>query len=283
MHSVALPKPCQVVLRALKQRHGIDFGHYMPGSLLRRIALRMQRVGAQDYADYATYLASTSDECDLLLNTLLINHTAFFRDPDVWGALASHLAALIAERPARAPLRIWSAGCSTGQEPYSLAMLLAELVGPEQVAASVTIYATDVDAEALQQVRQGRYDPWAVRMVPQPLLDRYFCWDGSHATVCEPLRRAVVPARHNLLTDAPLSQIDLLLCRNVLIYLTGATQERVAGQLCAGLAGGGLLVLGKTEGLFSPPRGLHWLSREHRIAVRMFDRTDPSAERAPIV
>ncbi len=272
MPSAALPQPCQAVLRVLWHRHGIDFRQYMPGSLMRRIALRMQLVGAQDDTAYADYLSSAADECDLLLGTVLINHTAFFRDPEVWGALASHLAALVAGRPAGRPLRIWSAGCATGQEPYSLAMLLAELVGPEQVAACATIYATDVDGEALQQVRQGRYDPWAARMVPQPLLDRYFRWDGGHATVCEPLRRAVAVGRHNLLADAPLPLIDLLLCRNVLIYLTRPAQQRVAGRLCAALGGGGLLVLGRTEGGFLAPRGLRWLSREQRIAARASER-----------
>ncbi|GAB4204972.1 MAG: hypothetical protein OHK0022_30620 [Roseiflexaceae bacterium] len=271
MHSMSLPSSCEAMLRALRQRHGIDFRHYMPGSLLRRITLRMERVGAQDYADYADYLASAADECDQLLNTLLINHTAFFRDPDVWTALASQVAALIAERPAGAPLRIWSAGCATGQEPYSLAMLLAELIGPEQLAASVTIYATDVDGEALQQVRQARYDAWAVRMVPPQLLERYFNWDTTHATVCKPLRRAVVAGRHNLLTDAPLAQIDLLLCRNVLIYLNSAAQTQVVGRLRTALSEAGLLVLGKTELGFPVPQGLHWISREHRIAAKTLD------------
>lgn len=274
MSSLSLPPPCQPVLRALRQRHGIDFAHYLPGSLLRRISLRMERVGIADYSAYASYLASAADECDQLLSTILVNHTAFFRDADVWGALAG---ALDERRAGSAPLRVWSAGCASGQEPYSAAMLLAELLGLERVAAGVTIYATDVDAEALEQVRQGRYHPWHVRMVPPGLLERYFVCDGAHYRVRDELRRAVVVQRHNLLTDAPLPGIDLLLCRNVLIYLTGAAQRQVVGRLREALVDEGLLVLGKTELTLPAPRGLRWVSRRHRIAARaeLAERTAP--------
>jgi two-component system CheB/CheR fusion protein len=260
---------CQTILEALREHCGIDFAHYLPDSLLRRIGVRMEQVGARDYAEYAAYLAAAPDECDQLLSTILVSHTAFFRDPEVWTALAEELIPQIAARKAAgAPLRIWSAGCATGQEPYSLAVLLAELFGPEWVADEVTIFATDVGAEALQQVRQGRYDPWEVRMVPPELLERYFVCDGSHHVVCEQLRRAVVAERHNLLTDAPLPEIDLLLCRNVLIYLNRPAQEQVVAQLRGALAEGGLLVLGKTELAAPPPQGLRWVSKSHRIAAR---------------
>lgn len=261
-----------MILHALRQRHGIDFAHYLPDSLLRRIRLRMERVGAQDYAEYADYLAATPDECDQLFNTILVNHTAFFRDPEVWTALADEIIPQIAAgKAAGAPLRIWSAGCATGQEPYSLAMLLAELFGLEWVAARVTIYATDVDTDALQQVCAGRYDPWSVRMVPPALLERYFTRDGADYLICEPLRQTVVAERHNLLTDAPFSPIDLLLCRNVLIYLSRSAQEQVVAQLRGALADGGLLVLGRTELAALAPQGLSWVSRQHRIAAKRRD------------
>ena len=257
------------MLRVLVQRHGIDFTRYQPESLLRRIALRMERVGIMDYAAYADYLAAASGECDQLVNTLLINHTAFFRDPEVWAAIAAELATRIsAGKPAARPLRIWSAGCATGQEPYSLAMLMAELLGLEDLAGRVTIYATDVDTEALQQVRQARYHLWSARMVPPKLLDRYFVPEDTHYIVREELRRVVVAARHDLLADAPLPQIDLLLCRNVLIYLNLLAQEQVVGQLCGALAEDGVLALGKTELVFPARHGLRWMSRQHRIVTR---------------
>ena len=109
MHSSALPSPCWTILHILMQRYGIDFTHYQPGSLLRRITLRMERVGIMDYAAYADYLTSASDECNQLVNTILINHTTFFRDPDVWTTIASQcVPQLPARKPAAVPLRIWS-------------------------------------------------------------------------------------------------------------------------------------------------------------------------------
>jgi two-component system CheB/CheR fusion protein len=236
------------MLNLLLQRHGIDFTKYLPGSLLRRISLRMEQLGIADYAAYAEYLASALDESDQLLNTILINHTFFFRDSEVWTAIATEIVpAIIASKPAAAPLRIWSAGCATGQEPYSLAILLAELLGLEDIATRVSIYATDVDVDALRFVREARYHAWHVRMVPLTLLDRYFVPDGRHYIVREELRRMVMVERHNLLADTPPPQIDLLLCRNVLIYLNLASQERVIGTLRDALADDGVLVMGKTE------------------------------------
>jgi two-component system CheB/CheR fusion protein len=261
----------------LLQRHGIDFTKYLPGSLFRRITLRMERVGIEDYGAYADYLASASDESDRLLNTILINHTAFFRDPETWAAIATeYVPSIIASKPAGAPLRIWSAGCATGQEPYSLAMLLAELLGLEDLAARVSIYATDVDVDALRHVREARYHAWHTRMVPPRLLDRYFVPDGRHYVVGEELRRVVTAQRHNLLADAPLPRIDLLICRNVLIYLNLAAQERVIGALCDALADDGVLVLGKTELAFPKEHNVRWVSTQHRIGSK-----DPLACESP--
>jgi two-component system CheB/CheR fusion protein len=256
----------------LLQRHGVDFTKYRPASLLRRITLRMERVGIECYAAYADYLTSSSGECDQLFTTILINHTAFFRDPEVWAAIATEiLPPIIASKPAAAPLRIWSAGCATGQEPYSVAMLLAELLGLEHLAARVMIYATDVDVDALEQVRQARYHAWAVRMVPPRLLDRYFVRDGTHYVVGEKLRRAVVVERQNLLAEAMLPQIDLLLCRNVLLYFHAAERERVIKKLRGALANDGVLVLGKTELALPAPQGLRLVSRQHRIVAKVPD------------
>lgn len=267
MHSSALPAPCQTMLHILMQRQGIDLSNYAPKSLLRRIKLRMERLGFTDYAAYADYLTAVSDECSQLVNTILINHTAFFRDADVWATIATEIDPQLATgKPAAAPMRIWSAGCATGQEPYSLAMLLAEMLGVEQLAARVTIFATDVDADALEQVHQARYHSWSARMVPPMLLERYFARDGTHYVVREELRRAVVPKRHNLLMDAPLPQIDLLLCRNVLLYLNMAAQDRVVRRLRDALANQGVLVLGKGELAFPAQYGLQWVNRRHRVA-----------------
>jgi two-component system CheB/CheR fusion protein len=228
----------------------------------------MERIGIADYDSYADYLAQAPDECDQLFNTILINYTAFFRDPQAWTTIAATLVPRIAaHKPPHARLRIWSAGCATGQEPYSMAMLLAEAFGMEHLAERATIYATDVDDDALQQVRQARYLPWFVRMVPPALLERYFVRDGAHYLVREELRRAVVAERHNLITDTPIPRIDLLFCRNVLIYLNAATQRRVIAQLRGALTDNGVLVLGQTELSLPAHHGLRWVSQRHRIVA----------------
>jgi two-component system, chemotaxis family, CheB/CheR fusion protein len=128
-----------------------------------------------------------------------------------------------------------------------------------------------VDAEAVRQARWACYHPWSVRMVPATLLERYFIRDQAHCAVREELRRVVVVGHHNLLTDAPLPRIDLLLCRNVLIYLNMAAQEYVVRQLRGALAKGGVLVLGKTELAVPAEHGLRWLSKRHRIAAKAPD------------
>jgi two-component system CheB/CheR fusion protein len=251
------------------QRHGIDFSKYKPESLLRRMSVRMEHVGLTDYAAYADYLTRASGGCDQLFNTILVNYTAFFRDPEVWTTLARKIVRRIAaSKPAHVPLRIWSAGCATGQELYSLALMLAEVLGLEQLAARVTIYATDVDSEALQHVRQGRYHTWAVRMVPPALLDRYFVPDGVHYVVREDLRRAVTVERHNLIADVPLAHIDLLLCRNVLMYLTAAAQNGVLEQLRNTITDDGVLVVGRGELALPARYGLRWVCRSQHIVAK---------------
>ncbi|MBI2202246.1 MAG: protein-glutamate O-methyltransferase CheR [Candidatus Rokubacteria bacterium] len=159
------------------------------------------------------------------MNTILINVTGFFRDPDAWKALAQDvIPALVAEAGESRSLRIWSAGCSSGEEPYSIAMLIAEHLGDPPADFNVRIYATDVDEEALQAGRHGLYRAEDLKDVPTPLLEKYFAREGQTFRFRRDIRRWCIFGKHNIVQDPPLSHIDMVVCRNVLIYFTSDLQ-----------------------------------------------------------
>jgi two-component system, chemotaxis family, CheB/CheR fusion protein len=199
------------------------------------------------------------DEFTALFNTILINVTGFFRDPDAWDYLRQEsLPALIAAKRPDSPIRVWSAGCASGEEAFTLAMVLAEVLGPEQFRDRVKIYATDVDDEGLVQARQGAYSDRGVAGVPPDLLDKYFERSNSRFVFRKDLRRSVIFGRNDLVQDAPISRIDLLVCRNTLMYFNAETQSRILSRFHFAIADHGLLFLGKAEmllshtGLFTP-------------------------------
>jgi two-component system, chemotaxis family, CheB/CheR fusion protein len=210
----------EVLLDYLRRNRGFDFTGYKRTSLGRRINKRMQEVGVQTYLDYVDYLEVVPDEFTHLFNTILINVTGFFRDPPAWDYVAEEvLPRIMNVRGPGGPLRMWSAGCASGQEAYTLGMLCAEALGVEGFRERVKIYATDVDEEALNQARSARYTAKEVEGVPADLLQRYFERNGhGHFVFSKDLRRSVIFGRHDLIQDAPISRIDLLVCRNTLMY-----------------------------------------------------------------
>ncbi len=240
------------LLEHLQQTRGFDFTAYKRDSLMRRVTKRMQTVGIDSYEEYLDYLQVHQEEFEALFNTILINVTSFFRDREVWDTLSNDvLPTLIRARHPDAPLRVWSAGCASGQEPCSVAMTLAEILGVEGVRDRVKIYATDVDEDALNQARQATYDERQVADVPAALLDKYFERKSTKYTLSRDLRRSIIFGRNDLLQDAPISRIDLLLCRNTLMYFNGDAQARILGRFHAALNPGGYVMLGRAEMLFS--------------------------------
>jgi two-component system CheB/CheR fusion protein len=212
----------------------------------------MAQIGISDYVDYLDHLELHHGEFTALFNTILINVTAFFRDPEAWQLLRDEvLPAMLAAKSPTAPLRIWSAGCASGEEAYTLAIVLAELMGTDEFRDRVKIYATDVDEEALIQARQGSYGPREVRGIPQDLLERYFEPAGGRHVFRKDLRRSVIFGRNDLVQDAPISRIDLLLSRNTLMYFNAETQTRILARFHFALADTGVLFLGKAEMLLS--------------------------------
>jgi two-component system CheB/CheR fusion protein len=242
----------EILLDYLRRTRGFDFTGYKRTSLSRRIDKRMQIVGADSYLSYLDHLEVDPEEFTQLFNTILINVTSFFRDPPTWDYLSAEIMPqLPAGKGETEPIRIWSAGCASGEEAYTLAMVTAEALGADAVRERVKIYATDVDEEALNQARQARYTAKRVESVPPELLERYFEHNGNGYVFSKDLRRSVIFGRHDLIQDAPISRIDLLVCRNTLMYLNSETQSQVVARFSFALREGGYLVLGKAEMLLA--------------------------------
>src|SRR3954451_7983797 len=244
--------PLEILLEHLKKARGFDFTGYKPGTLDHRIRKRMGEVGVSSYVDYLDYLEVNPDEFAFLFNTVLINVTGFFRDEPAWDALASEVVPqLLAGMDEEDPIRAWSAGCATGEEPYTLAILLAETLGEEAYVRRVKIYATDVDMEALDHARHAAYSAKDVENLPREIRDRYFVRIHQRYVVRPEFRRAVIFGRNDLVQDAPISRIDLLTCRNTLMYFNAETQAHILARLHFALRPDGLLFLGKAETLLS--------------------------------
>jgi two-component system CheB/CheR fusion protein len=238
----------EALLVYLREARGFDFTGYKRSSLMRRVSRRMLQINVTDYADYLDYLQVHPEEFTALFNTILINVTGFFRDPDTWEYLRTDVVPrIVAERDPDLPLRVWSAGCASGEEAYTLAMLLVEMLGPESFAKRVKIYATDVDEEGLNQARHASYTDRDMRGVPSELVERYFDNLAGRYTFRTDLRRSVIFGRNDLVQDAPISRIDLLACRNTLMYFNAETQARILSRFHFALAEGGVLFLGKAE------------------------------------
>jgi two-component system CheB/CheR fusion protein len=236
------------LLEFLAGARGFDFTAYKPASLMRRVRRRMDQVGCGSFADYIDYLEVHPDEYEQLFNAILINVTEFFRDGPVWEHLReTTLPAVLAGKGDDEPIRVWSAGCATGQEPCSLAILLAEHLGLDAYVERVKIYATDVDEGALAVARQATYGPRETESLSAELRDRYFVAQRQRLAFRHDLRRALIFGRNDLLADAPISRLDLLVCRNTLMYLTTEAQGRILRHFQFALRDGGALVLGRSE------------------------------------
>ncbi|MDC7122759.1 PAS domain-containing protein [Cellulomonas fimi] len=239
------------LLDYLKEERGFDFSGYKRQSLMRRVRRQMASVEVAGFDEYQDFLAVNPDEFTALFNTVLINVTSFFRDADSWDFLRREVVPPMVTR-GHGPIRVWSAGCSTGEEAYSAAMVLADALGPDDFRDRVKIYATDVDEEALAKARSATYLPRELRGLDDAHVDRYFeqTPDGQHA-IRKDLRRAVIFGRNDLVQDAPISHIDLLICRNALMYFNAETQGRIIRRLHFALRPSGTLFLGKAEMLLS--------------------------------
>ena len=243
------PRGLEALYRVLETEFGIDFNHYKPSTVTRRIERRLALAQSQNIDEYLARLRSERDELDALYRDLLIGVTRFFRDPEAFDVLEQQiLPDLLKREPRSTPLRLWVAGCATGEEAYSLAILLQDLMATHG-ERPVKIFATDVHRGSLDRAATAAYDEEAVSNVSAERLARYFTQNGDLYQVVPELRQMVVFAQHNVISDAPFTRLDLVTCRNLLIYLQPPAQQRILSFFHFGLNHNGFLFLGPSESL----------------------------------
>ncbi|MGW5260329.1 CheR family methyltransferase [Microbispora sp. NPDC004025] len=236
------------LLLMLKETRGFDFTGYKRSTLQRRIARRLEALRLETTGEYRDYLELEPGEFAVLFDSLLINVTAFFRDPQAWRVLRHRaVRAVLAAKGGGRSIRAWSAGCATGEEAYSLAIALAEELGLDEFRERVKIYGTDLDERALQVARTAVYDERKVADMPPELRDKYFEPAGAGFGFRRDLRRQLIFGRNDLTKDAPISRVDLLLARNTLMYFNAETQQNIVRKFHFALADPGYLFLGKAE------------------------------------
>jgi two-component system CheB/CheR fusion protein len=256
----------EALLAYLRDHRGADFTGYKRPSLQRLVDRRLQAAGVQSYSAYIDRLQVEPAELQALLDALLINVTGFFRDPESWAELRDTLLpAMLAALDPGEPVRVWSAACAAGEEAYTLAIVLHELLGDDDYKRRVKVYATDVDEDALQTARAGRFSATALEPLTDLQRSTYFETDAGQFRFRQDLRPSLIFGRHDLLQDAPISRVSLLTCRNVLMYFNSETQTRVLERFPFALHEHGLLMVGKAEMLLTHSELFTPVSLRHRI------------------
>ena len=253
------------VLTFLRTRTGRDFANYKRATILRRIGRRMQVNGVQELADYLGCLRTRPGEASALLQDLLISVTNFFRDADCFDALERQVGALFHDKSGNHVIRVWVAACATGEEAYSIAMLLAEHARTLDTPPAVQIFATDLDEEAIRVAREGVYPATIAADVSEERLRRFFTKEHRGYRVRRELREQVLFAAHDVLKDSPFSRLDLVSCRNLLIYLNRDAQRRVFETAHFALLPTGRMFLGASETVEDTSPLFFVLDKKHRI------------------
>ncbi|HTQ80005.1 MAG TPA: chemotaxis protein CheB, partial [Thermoanaerobaculia bacterium] len=237
-----------VIQQLLRDVKGVDFTQYKPNTFYRRLARRMVLRQMRTLDEYVRFLQTDPREVQALYQDVLINVTSFFRDPEVFEALTAKVfPELFKDRTRENPLRVWVPGCSTGEEAYSLAIAIAEYAEVSGHPLPVQIFATDLNETVIDKARRGLYPKSMADAMSPQRLRRYFAEVDGHYCVAKSIREQCVFARHDMLTDPPFSQLDLIGCRNFLIYLEPSTQKRIMPLLHYALKPKGFLVLGSSE------------------------------------
>jgi two-component system, chemotaxis family, CheB/CheR fusion protein len=236
------------IIRMLRDASGVDFTHYKRNTLHRRITRRMVLHRFERLEDYAAFLERTPREAEALYQDVLINVTSFFRDPDAYEILTREVFPELAlERTRHEPVRVWALGCSTGEEAYSIAMAYTEFAEGQTRRAPLQIFATDLNAAGIERARLGLYPRNIEQDVSPERLRRFFVEVDGQYRICKPIRDMCVFARQNVLSDPPFSRLDLVACRNVMIYLQPVLQQRLVPMLHYALRSRGVLWLGTSE------------------------------------
>jgi two-component system CheB/CheR fusion protein len=272
-------KATQSILTIIREQRGYDFAGYKRNTLLRRIRRRMGLRGIRRNVQYAALLKRESGEVDALFRDLLIGVTEFFRDPEAWKLLETEIIApLVAAKHRDQPIRIWIPGCSTGEEAYTMAMVVLDALRVARKSCPVQIFATDTCEDALDAGRRGRYPTGVAAQIPPAMLARYFVETTDHQgfQVAPALREAVVFGVHNLFADPPFARVDLISCRNVLIYLEAEVQQRIVRIFHFALNADGGLFLGSAESVCGRDDLFKTISTKWRLFRREGNGRNPS-------
>lgn len=256
------------LLMKVKQQTRIDFSGYKEGTLWRRIERRMAAKHVTNFGDYITLVEANPEELEHLGKDILISVTAFFRDPESFDTLRPLVRAMLLGKQPGDEIRIWVPGCATGEEAYTIAILIAETLGPNTALFRIQIFATDIDLNALAIARKGSYAESALADLEPGLVIRYFQKVGNRLEVARHLRDMVVVARQDIIQDPPFLRLDLVSCRNLLIYLQNDPQAKVLATFHYGLNPGALLFLGKSEGIFQQESLYEVVDKSARIYRR---------------
>ena len=265
------------ILRALHARTGHDFSEYKEKTLVRRLQRRMQVLQVETPQAYRERLKETPEELDLLLRELLISVTHFFRDPDSFDVLnETVLKALMASRNASDDVRVWVPGCATGEEAYTIAILLREAIDTQRPHPKVQIFGTDLDERAIAKARAGRYRK-PVAGLSDDRLERWFTQEGDDYCIAPEIREMCVFSAHSVIKHPPFSKVDLISCRNLLIYLDAPMQDRLMHTFHYALKPAGKLFLGSSESVTRATKLFGVCDKKHRI----FERRDVAATSLP--
>ncbi|HTK92021.1 MAG TPA: chemotaxis protein CheB [Verrucomicrobiae bacterium] len=263
------------VLRVLRSSTGVDFAQYKAASVRRRIARRMLLQRVNDLPEYVRYVRQNPDEARALHDDILIQVTGFFRDPEGFEALKqSVFPNLVTERPREEPIRIWVAGCATGEEAYSLVISLMEFLGQQDSNPPIQLFATDLSAAAVARARAGTFPASIENEVSPDRLRRFFVKSDGRYQISKAIRDACVFARHDATRDPPFSKLDLISCCNLLIYLGAGLQERIIPIFHYALKPTGFLKLGPSEGVGRFTNLFSTMDKKHKIFAR---KSGPSA------
>jgi two-component system CheB/CheR fusion protein len=268
------------MLQVLHQIGGIDFSDYKPATVMRRIERRMTVRHTPELYQYLNLLENDRGEVITLRREMLISVTSFFRDPETFAVLSEKvIPAMVAEKQAGDTIRVWTAGVASGEEAYTLGMLFIEAFERERRWPNLKIFATDVDQQCVETAGAGQYPESAAAELSPERLERFFVKKGDSFVVKNDLRQCIVFARHNLLADPPFTKMDLVVCRNTLIYFKSVAQERALRSLQYAINQGGALLLGSSESLSAVTEGLQTISAKHKLFRRKGTMSLPFLDR----
>ncbi|MGI6107138.1 MAG: chemotaxis protein CheB [Lachnospiraceae bacterium] len=264
------------VFSILRDVTNIDYTYYKQTTILRRIERRMVVTHCRNLQEYVNYLKANPDETKILAKEVLIGVTSFFRDPEYFEVLKENVIRPLVQRSTKAnPIRVWVAGCSTGEEAYSIAILFSEVLEELNFHREIKIFATDLDADAISTASRGIYGDNIIEDVSVARLSKYFSRRGNKYSIRPDIRKMIIFAQHNVFQDPPFGKLDLISCRNLLIYFQSVLQKQLFGIFHMALKDGGYLFLGRSESIFDYDDIFRVLCANEKIFVHNASGKEP--------